>query len=216
MWLFALSVLALIASPGPDFFYVLGRGMAQGPRAGLLSALGIALGLCGHTLLAVLGLSALLAASPWLFWAVKMAGAAYLFWIGLKLLRLSAPPRSQPGEQRSAQVLEAGLGGRAIVRQALLTNLLNPKAALTFVAFLPQWVRTETHGSTAGAGVAAQFAMLGAITAGLALAWFSVVGVASARLGVLLRRHPRVESGASRATGVLLLALGLALALQKR
>lgn len=201
MWLFALSVLALIASPGPDFFYVLARGMAQGPRAGLLSALGISLGLCGHTLLAVLGLSALLAASPWLFWAVKMAGAAYLFWIGLKMLR--------PSGAHAAQVLAPG--GRAVVRDAMLTNLLNPKAALTFVAFLPQWVHAQ---SAQSASVPAQFAVLGAITVALALAWFSMVGALAGRLGALLKRHPRIESAAGQATGVLLLAMGVALALQ--
>ncbi len=200
MWLFCVSVLALIASPGPDFFYVLGRGMAQGPRAGVLSALGISLGLCVHTTMAVLGLSALLATSRWLFWGVKMLGAGYLFWIGLKMLRSAST--------RPEQVLE--LDERAVVRQALLTNLFNPKAALTFLAFLPQWVHPERG------HVPAQFAMLGAATVGLALSWFSLVGLGSARLGALLKRHPAVERRASRATGALLLALGLALALQQR
>lgn len=206
LWLFALSVLALIASPGPDFFYVLGRGMAQGPRAGLLSALGISLGLCGHTLLAVLGLSAVLAASPWLFWAVKMAGAAYLFWIGLKMLR----SEGAHGEQVLAP------GGRAVLRDAMLTNLLNPKAALTFLAFLPQWVRTQSAQGVPSASVPAQFAVLGAITVALALAWFSIVGVVAGRLGALLKRHPRIESAAGKATGALLLAMGVALALQQK
>ena len=208
LWLFALSVLALIASPGPDFFYVLGRGMAQGPRAGLLSALGISLGLCGHTLLAVLGLSAVLAASPWLFWAVKMAGAAYLFWIGLKMLR----SKGAHGEQVLAP------SGRAVLRDAMLTNLLNPKAALTFLAFLPQWVRTDAQGvpSAQGASVPAQFAVLGAITVALALAWFSIVGAVAGRIGALLKRHPRIESAAGKATGALLLAMGVALALQQK
>jgi len=205
MWLFALSVFALIASPGPDFFYVLGRGMAQGPRAGLLSAFGISLGLCGHTTVAVLGLSALLATSPWLFWGVKMAGAAYLFWIGCKMLRSWG---ARGASHEPAQVLAPG--EPAIVRQAMLTNLLNPKAALTFVAFLPQWVRVGS------ASIPAQFAMLGAITVLLALAWFSLVGLAAARLGALLKRHPRIESGANLATGTLLLALGVALALQQK
>jgi threonine/homoserine/homoserine lactone efflux protein len=211
LWAFSLAMLALIASPGPDFFFVLSRGASLGPRAGLLAAAGIAIGLCAHTSLAVLGLSALLRI-PWLFATVKVAGAAYLFWIGLQMLRTSTSRTPSPSGASASTpggpVVRAAVDGRAVLRQGIATNVLNPKAALTFAAFLPQWVSTE-RGS-----VAMQFAVLGAVTIGLALAWFCVVGLGAARLGAWLARRPRLEAWASRATGALLIGCGLVLATQ--
>ena len=132
--LFVLSGVLLNITPGQDTFYVVGRSVAQGREAGVVSALGIGTGTLIHTLLAALGLSAVLAASFLAFGIVKMLGAGYLIWIGIGFLRGGG--HGAPDDS----VESRGEGRGKLFRQGLLTNLLNPKVALFFLSFLPQFV----------------------------------------------------------------------------
>ena len=131
--LFIAAGLLLNITPGADMLYVLSRGAAQGSRAGVVAALGIGAGCCGHIIFAVLGLSAILAASSLAFSLLKYIGAVYLFYLGITtLLSLrSAPVQATP--RPAAPLLK-------IFREAVLINLFNPKVALFFLAFLPQFV----------------------------------------------------------------------------
>ncbi len=204
-FLFCVGALALIALPGPDFLYVLSRGMTLGPRAGLASAAGIACGLLCHTLLAASGLTLLLFASSEVFNVVKWAGAAYLIWIGVSTLRAQVSPFAP-----DAAPVGAAVSTRAVWRQGVLTNVLNPKVALTFAAYLPGFV--------AGKGVAAslQIAFLGLTLCVLALSWFCVVGAVAGKLGAFLGRHPRTARGMGIGAGTLLTVLGVRLAFVSR
>src|SRR5947209_4624879 len=128
---FLLASFLLWITPGPDTMYILARSISQGIRAGVLSALGIGCGILLHTTLAAFGLSALLAASATAFHVVKLAGAAYLIYLGVQALRGS-------GALATPEI--AAASPWRIVRQGILTNALNPKVAIFFLAFLPQFV----------------------------------------------------------------------------
>ena len=130
--LFLGAGLALNLTPGPDMLYVAARSTSEGRRAGVVSALGIGAGTLVHIAALALGLSALLAAVPLLYDVVRLAGAAYLVWLGLRaLLRPAAAPDEAPPPPASLTT---------IFRQGVVTNVLNPKVALFFLAFLPQFV----------------------------------------------------------------------------
>jgi threonine/homoserine/homoserine lactone efflux protein len=133
--LFALTVLVLNATPGVDMLFTVSRTFSGGVRSGLAAAAGICAGCVVHALLAAFGLAALLAVSSWAFAALKWAGAAYLAWMALGLLRAAARPA---GATEAAR--EAPASAAAVFRQGLLTNVLNPKVALFFLAFLPQFI----------------------------------------------------------------------------
>jgi threonine/homoserine/homoserine lactone efflux protein len=138
LWLFVLSGLLLSITPGPDTLYIVGRSSTQGWRAGAVAALGIGTGTLVHICAAALGLSAILAASATAFTAVKYIGAAYLLYVGIALFRAAGAP----GSSTSAVVVRpAPL--RGIFAQGFLTNVLNPKVALFFLAFLPQFVAPD-------------------------------------------------------------------------
>lgn len=200
--LFAGAGLLLNVTPGPDILYILGRSLSQGRRAGVISALGIGTGCLVHVLAAALGLSALMLALPGAYDAVRYAGAAYLVWLGVKALRSSAGALQ-------VQAM-APVSPRRIFWQGALTNALNPKVALFFLAFLPQFAAPERG------PLAPQLLLLGAI--------FTVNGtlvcigfaLAAARLGDWLKRRFGVTRLLDRATGALFIALGLRLALWGR
>ena len=153
--LFVLSGLLLNVTPGPDTLYILGRSSTQGLKAGIFAALGIGAGALVHVAAAALGLSGLLAASATAFAVVKAVGALYLVYVGVGLLRSAAAPVSSsvmPALPRAAL--------RKVFLQGFLTNVLNPKVALFFLAFLPQFVATDAPskalaGARAAAGGAA-------------------------------------------------------------
>lgn len=203
--LFCVGALALVVMPGADFFYVLGRGVALGPRAGIASAAGIATGLLFHTLLAASGLTLLLFASNAAFNIVKWLGAAYLIWIGVQTLRAKSSPFAL-----DATAVEASFQTRNVWRQGVLTNIFNPKVALTFAAYLPQFVHAK------GAAPSLQIAFLGLSLCVLALGWFCVVGALAGTLGDFLKRHPRAGRGVNLFSGALLTLLGVRLALISR
>lgn len=200
--LFAGAGLLLNLTPGPDVLYILGRSISQGRSAGVVSALGIGAGCLFHVTAASLGLSALMLTLPAAYDLVRYAGAAYLVWLGVRALRSSA------GALR-VERLEP-ISSRRIFWQGVLTNALNPKVALFFLAFLPQFA------DPARGPLAPQILLLGAIftvNGTLVCIGFALAG---ARLGAWLKERYGVARLLDRATGALFLALGLRLALLDR
>lgn len=205
--LFVAAALLLNITPGPDMLYVAGTSAARGARAGVAAALGIGAG-CGlHIALAALGVSALIAASPLAFGALKWLGAAYLVWAGVALLRRRPAdvPAEAPPDQRAAV--------RGVFWQGALINALNPKVALFFLALLPQFI------DAAEPGQAWAFVVLGLLfdAGGTAVNVTVALGVAG------LRRRATSHAGArrfgswlERTAGLLFVGLGLRLAFGAR
>ena len=131
---FALTALVLVLTPGPNMIYCVSRTLVQGRRAGLLSLAGVLLGFVAHLLAAALGLTALLAAVPLAFDAIRIAGAAYLLWLAWDSVRGTSPfaPKALPHD-----------GPGRLFRMGLLTNLLNPKVAMFYLSFFPQFLHPE-------------------------------------------------------------------------
>lgn len=205
--LFVGAALLLNLTPGPDMLFVAGTGAARGRRAGLLAALGVGAGCLFHTLLAALGLTALLAASELAFNAVKWIGAAYLVWTGVQMLR--ARPRAE-----TMQAVEAAprRGGNPFW-QGALTNALNPKVALFFLAFLPQFIDAGAHGQALALLALGTLFNIGGTVVNLVVA-LAASGVASG----LATRGGGGRTGAwlQRAAGALFVGLGVKLALSSR
>jgi threonine/homoserine/homoserine lactone efflux protein len=194
---FLLACVLIVLAPGPDILYVLATGIARGRTTAVVAAGGFASGLSVHTGCLALGLSALLVASTKAFACVKIAGAAYLLWLGVKSLR-----------SRGAISLSAGdrpLARRRIFAQAFLMNVLNPKVALFFLAFLPHFAIPEAG------HLFRQFLVLGAWLALLAFTIFSMVGVFSSGIGGWLRQRPRATRWIDRLVGVVFLGIGVRL-----
>lgn len=200
--LFIIASLAVIVTPGQDMMIVMSRSIAQGPGAGIATAAGVSLGLVGHTLLAALGLGALLRASEWLFIAIKLAGAAYLVWLGLQLLR--APPA-----ELALHAAAPRPRARLFVDGAL-SNLANPKIAIFYFAFLPQFVRPGAAHPTLS------LLALGLAFAALTFAVKGPVGVAAGLLSAWLRERLRVLAWLYRTSGAVLVGLGVRLAFERR
>jgi RhtB (resistance to homoserine/threonine) family protein len=200
--LFVVSGLLLNLTPGQDTFYILGRTLSQGRSAGLMSALGISAGCLVHTLLAAFGLSAILATSPTTFLLVKYAGAAYLVWLGVRMIidaRALAGDIQHFTRERSAVIFRSGL----------LTNVLNPKVALFFMAFLPQFVAPSADSRI----VALVF--LGLVFVVNGLAWCCVLVWGATALSARFRAQPAAEAWLKRVTGIVFVGLGLRLAVSR-
>jgi threonine/homoserine/homoserine lactone efflux protein len=198
--LFLAASIAITVAPGPDNLQVLARGISQGRAAGLVAALGFAAGISFHTTLAALGVAALLKSSPMAFEAVKLAGAAYLVWIGIKAIRSKG---LSSAHERPSQPLAV------VFRQSVIGNLLNPKVTLFFIVFLPQFV--NPHG---GQSVMVQMFELGGVFMLQTVAVFSVFGVAAGIIGAYLKRRPRVGVWLDRLAGATFIALGIRVALK--
>ena len=197
--LFVVSGLLLNFTPGPDTLYILGRTATQGWRGGALAALSIGAGCFVHIFAAAVGLSALLAASATAFMVLKWIGAAYLVYVGFSLLRSRAPA---PGR---APALEAA-ALRTVFLQGFLTNALNSKVALFFLAFLPQFIDPDV------ASKALAFLFLGLVFNLNGTLWNLFVAWSAARLTGRLRRSSRVTLWLNRTVGALLLYFGVRLA----
>jgi threonine/homoserine/homoserine lactone efflux protein len=202
-----LSYLAaatlLVIAPGPNQMLVLARAVTSGRSVGVATALGLGGGNLVHTLAAAFGLSQLVARSTTLYAVLQYLGAAYLVFLGVKALRARAAVAvsTSPGD---------GLGfGRAAARGAM-TGILNPKVALFFIAFLPQFVRPERG------HVMLQFAVLGLLFSLLALLGDTTVALAAGSVSRALRHHPAWGMWRERAVGAVLVALGLRLAFARR
>ena len=201
--LFVAASLAIIFAPGPDNVYVLARGIAQGREVALVSAWGMCSGLLFHTTLAAVGLSAILARSAVAFSLVKYAGAVYLVYLGVRTL-LNKEEFVPSAEEAPAARL------RTFYFRGLTMNLLNPKVAVFFLAFLPQFA--GPNGATTGAA-ALRFLALGLIFALLSLAVFSAIALSASILGDRLSRSPRLATALQWLTGCVFAGLGLRLGL---
>jgi threonine/homoserine/homoserine lactone efflux protein len=190
---FAAATALLVVIPGPNQIYITARSVSQGRSAGIASALGVETGTLVHVAAAAVGLSALIASSAAAFDAVRYAGAAYLVFLGVRALRSGDEAASAP----------AGAPLRRAFAEGVMVNVLNPKVALFFLAFLPQFV------DPARGSVAAQTLVLGAVLFGIALAMDLLYAVAASGLGARLRSRRRLN----RITGGVYLVLGAAAAL---
>ena len=200
--IFAAAAVVMNLSPGPSNFYVLSRSLAQGSRAGLIAAAGLAAGSLGHVAAAALGLSAVFVYSPVAYELLKLAGAGYLVYLGLTYLLSPAPPGSLAPATAKPR--------RAIFLESALVELLNPKTALFFLAFLPQFV------DVAGGPLAPQFLLLGLIVTLTALPCDAGVAVLSGRAARLLSATPLVRRIQSWVSGSILIGLGVFVALGRR
>ncbi|WP_321920338.1 LysE family translocator [Paraburkholderia tropica] len=198
--LFLATSIAITFAPGPDNLQVLARGISQGRMAGFVSALGFAAGVTFHTTLAALGIAALLRSSPLAFQILKLAGAAYLIWIGIKALRSQG--LAAAGD-RPRQPLAT------IFRQSVIGNIMNPKVTLFFVVFLPQFV--DVHGAQS---VTLQMLELGVLFMVQTVVVFSVFGVCAGALGSWLKRRPRAGVWLDRLAGLTFIAIGMRIALR--
>jgi len=193
---FLATALVLTATPGPDNLMVLSMGISRGRRAGLVFGLGCALGCLSHTLLAVVGVSALVAASPLAFMALKAAGGAWLVWMGVQAWRHAGQP-SLPGSGGEAAPL------RQLFVRGLVANAINPKVVLFFLAFLPQFV-VPGHGP-----VPLQLGLLGLLFTAQAAVLFGLLGHHSGRVGAWLARRPAVGPWLDRVAGTVFVGLGV-------
>jgi threonine/homoserine/homoserine lactone efflux protein len=197
--LFLVASALLAIAPGPDIIYVLTRGIAQGAKAGVAAALGFASGCVFHTVLAAVGIAALIRSSDLAFDLVRYAGAAYLVYIGLQALR-----------HRSSFSIEAAGDRKAlatIYRQSVIGNMLNPKVTLFFLAFLPQFVNSQAG------HVGMQMAILGAIFMAVTVVIFSAVAIFSGWIGDWVRAKPAIGERLNVFAGVTFIALGIRVAL---
>jgi len=200
--LFIMASLVLICTPGQDMILVMSRSIAQGASAGVATAAGVSVGLVGHTLLATLGLGAILRASESLFLALKLVGAAYLVYLGVQLLRSRAQQLAvQAGAPRSL--------GRLFVDGAL-SNVSNPKIAVFYFAFLPQFVLPGAVHPTLSVFV------LGLVFAALTFLVKGPVGLGAGLLSAWMRERPAVLAWVYRGSGAVLVGLGLRLAFERR
>ena len=206
--LFIVAGLMLNLTPGADMALVVRSAAAQGARAGAAAALGVAAGCCVHIAAAALGLSALLAGSPTAFSLLRWLGAAYLVWLGLGLLR--QPLAAAADATATATTKPAAASWRRLFAQGFLTNALNPKVALFFLAFVPQFIDAQApHPAWA-------FVALGTVFVVNATAVNLVIAVAAAALRRQLGDGPRLRQlgrWLNRGVGVAFIALGLRLAL---
>lgn len=205
--LFLVSCLMLNLAPGPDMVYILSRSIGYGRKVGFASATGVCTGALVHAFAAALGLSAILATSATAFLIVKYVGAAYLVWLGAKALFSSSGGLGSVGE--GAQKTKAP-SAKAAFFQGALIDILNPKVALFFLAFLPQFV-SPTSGH-----VFSETLILGVIVVAIALLTEYLFVLAAAPLGAYLRNNKRLMSWLDRTFGALLIALGARLALADR
>jgi threonine/homoserine/homoserine lactone efflux protein len=199
---FMVSALALNLSPGPSILYILSRSLGQGREAGLVSVLGLATATLSHAMAAALGLSTLFVYSPVAFAVVKYLGAAYLIYLGIATLR-------SPGGVQPARAA-APLSLAAIYRQGVVTDLLNPKVALFFIAFLPQFV------DSAAGSPALQILFFGLLFHVTGVPVNLMVALAGGRLATLLARRPSWARVQNWISGTVLVGLGLRLALSEQ
>lgn len=194
---FLTAAILITLSPGPDNMMVLGVGIAKGRARGIAFGLGCALGCLTHTLLAVIGVSALIAASPAAFTALKVVGGLYLIWMGVQALR------SRGGARVAAGVPDEP--ARRLFVKGLLANAINPKVVLFFLSFLPQFV-VASRGDANW-----QIAWLGLTFTAQAALLFGLLGYFSGTIGQWLNRTPRAGMWLDRLAGAIFVGLGLRL-----
>lgn len=198
--LFLIAGILLNLTPGPDTAFILGRTIAQGRRAGIASAFGIAVGSLVHTTAAAVGLSAFIATTAWAFTALKFIGGAYLIFLGVRMILAKR-------QIASVSVIPIGpANARGAFRQGVLTNVLNPKVALFFLAFLPQFI------DPAAPSKIAAFILLGLAFVTTGTIWCLTLAVFAAKVADKLRGNAAISDFLNRAIGSLFVFLGARLA----
>lgn len=212
--LFALAALVLVLTPGPNMVYCVSRSLTQGPRAGLLSLLGVVLGFVVHLLAAALGLTALLLAVPLAFDAIRIAGALYLLWMAWQAVRPGGAtlfPQSphESGQARSGKK-NASFRPHKLVVMGFMTNLLNPKVAMFYLALFPQFLHPE-RGS-----VLAQSLLLGALQIAVSAGVNALLVLFAGRVSRFLNRSPRWINAQRYLMGSVLALLALRILREER
>lgn len=200
--LFVVSGVLLNLTPGQDTLYIVGRSVSQGRRAGVCSVLGISSGSLIHTFAAAFGLSAILATSAQAFVAVKLAGAAYLVYLGIQMLR------ERPADVGRSPAFTPERYW-AVYRAGLLTNVLNPKVALFFLAFLPQFVAPTAESRVLS------FLFLGGLFVFNGTLWCLALVWGASAMSRRLRERPSYGQFLKRATGAIFVGLGVRLAVSR-
>ena len=206
LWLFIVSGLLLNITPGPDSLFIMARSATQGWRAGFVACWGVGSGVFVHVFAAALGLSAVLAASATAFTVVKVIGAAYLVWIGIGMLR----QRASAVEATVADAAPRAISFGAIFRQGFLTNVLNPKVALFFLAFVPQFIAPDAPSKPLA------FIVLGVVFNINGMLWCHSLALFTAFASRRLKVDVAVGRWLSRTMGAVFVALGARLALATR
>jgi RhtB (resistance to homoserine/threonine) family protein len=201
---FVVAVFLLNVTPGPDTAYIVGRSVAQGRSAGLVSALGISAGCCVHSLACAFGLTALLAASATAFTVVKFVGAIYLVYLGVRLIFVKPAPA--PVKAEAAPRATAPRPLRQLFLQGFWTNVLNPKVVLFFVSFFPQFV------TAASPHKALAFLALGAVFVSMSTVWNSFVAWIAGSVSRRFSGKPGVKKWLDRTVGTAFVGLGVKLA----
>ena len=207
MPVFVLAAALLAITPGPDTAYILGRSTHHGWRGGSVAVLGIALGISVHILAAAAGLSALLVASARAFVLAKFAGAAYLFYLGLRMILGST---KAPGRDGSLRTGSTEAPTKRIFWQGFLTNALNPKVALFFLAFLPQFIDIDAKSN------AISFLFLGLVFDVVITLWNLVVAATAARVMTWIRESTLFRNWIDRTIGAVFIYLGFRLAIAEQ
>lgn len=200
---FVTAAVLIGISPGPSNLYVMSRTVAQGRRGGLVAAAGLAAGSVVHVIAAAAGLSAVFVLAPLAYTVLKFVGAAYLVWLGVQLLRAPGGDLRQPGTRPAK-------AASAVFRESVLVELTNPKTALFFLAFLPQFV------DPAVGPVAPQLLLLGAITTLVALPCDLLVVFLADRAARLFAHSERLRTRLDQAAGGVMIGLGLWVAISDR
>lgn len=199
VWGFLAAAALITLAPGPDNLMVLSLSLARGRRQGIAFGLGCAAGCLSHTALAALGVSALIAASPWAFLGLKLAGGLYLIWLGIQVLRHAGATATAP--------MAAQGDSRTLFLRGLLANAINPKVILFFLAFLPQFV-VAARGNAATQTLA--FGLIFTLQAALL---FGLLGLFAGRLGQRLSRTPAAQTWLNRLAGITFIGIGARLVL---
>ncbi|MFM0211479.1 LysE family translocator [Paraburkholderia sediminicola] len=204
---FVVAVFLLNVTPGPDTAYIIGRSVAQGRGAGLMSALGICTGCCVHSLACAFGLTALLAASATAFTVIKFVGAIYLIYLGVRLIFAKPAADQAAGEARAAG---APKSLRQLFLQGFWTNVLNPKVVLFFVSFFPQFVTTGSDHKVLA------FLTLGVVFVVMSLIWSCFIAWIAGSVTRRFSGKPLVKRWLDRGVGSAFVGLGLKLATASR
>ncbi|UII32539.1 LysE family translocator [Fulvivirga ulvae] len=201
---FLIAGILLNLTPGADTMYILGRSISQGKKAGILSALGISTGSIFHIIFATLGLSIILAKSAMAFLIVKYLGAAYLIYLGFKSLGFKA------NSKLDLETKTLRVGNMRIYMSGILTNILNPKVALFFLAFLPQFIDPNYAQSSIS------FLVLGLTFLFTGTVWCLILALFASRLSDQIRKNYKIKLWLDRVTGGIFILLGIKLALSER
>lgn len=195
--IFIIASIALIITPGPDIIYVLTRGITDGKRSGAVSAIGVTTGILIHTMAAALGLAVLLKTSTYAFWILKVIGGIYLMYLGYQVIK----------NKQALEVtgLKKSLDMKKCFLQGFFSNVLNPKVALFFVAFLPQFINKDSPNQSL------DMIIFGLIFAFMTIIFLMILGLFAGGIGIWLKQRKKIADKIRIGSGTVLVLLGLKL-----